>query len=123
MLRHCLIVESTPLIAHDLALTAREYGLTPIIAADDQEALDRLAANAGAQISLAFVHQKESAFAASPLCRKLEGLRVRIVLMGSTAAEGREAAHWSVLDWPFTTGHVTALLDALGLRRPGSCES
>ena len=121
MSRHCLIVESTPLIAHELALTAQEYGLTPIIAANDQEALACLAANAGAQISLAFVHQKGSAFLASPLRRELEALQVRIVLMGSTAAEGRETVHWSVLDWPFTTGHVTALLDALGLRRPEGC--
>ena len=132
MPHHCLIVEPTPLIARDLALSAQEYGLSPVIVATDGDALNWLAEytrpesagsqTSGAQLTLAFVHQGAEAFANSPLHRQLAGLQVRIVLMGSEGAAARGTASWSNLDWPFTTAHVSALLKAMGLRRPEGCD-
>lgn len=121
MPRHCLIVEAIALIAHDLALTAQEYGLSPVVVSDEAEALSWLTGNAGAVISLAFIHQSASVFSECALHRELFGKKVRVVLMGSEASNAPEAMQWPVLDWPFTTDHVTALLESLGARRLGSC--
>ncbi len=121
MPRHCLIVEPIPLIARDLALTAQEYGLPPVVVSDEAEALSWLTGNAGAMISLAFIHQSASGFSECALHRELLGKNVRVVLMGSEASNAPGAIKWPVLDWPFTTDHVRALLESLGARRPGAC--
>lgn len=120
MPHYCLIVEPIPLIGHDLALTAQEYGLTPVVVGDEAEALSWLGNDEGAATGLAFVHQSASVFSESPLNRVLLDLQVRVVLMGNEAADMREAQEWAFLDWPFTTTHVMALLDSLGARRPGT---
>lgn len=122
MPNYCLIVEPSPLVARDLALTAEEYGLTAIIVANDEAALNWLAQAEKPRLSVAFIHQGAEVFENSPLHRQLAGVRVRIVLMGGDVAQLRGAGHWWSLEWPFTTGHVSALLDRLGLRRPGECE-
>lgn len=123
MPRHCLIVESIPLIAHDLSVTAQAYGMTPVVVADEAEALSWVGDNKGAEIGLAFVHQSASMFSESLLKQALLDLQVRVVLMGNEAMDTQEAREWAVLDWPFTTTHVTALLDSLGGRPLGTCGS
>lgn len=121
MPRRCLIVEAIPLIAHDLALTAQEHGLTPIVVGNEAEALTWLDGNADAGLGLAFVHQGSATFAASRLHGALSQLQARVVLMGGDAAATHEGTAWTILDWPFTTSRVTALLESLGARRSGTC--
>lgn len=115
MPRTCLILEAVPLVAQDLALTARDsFGLEPAIAGDEDAALSLLAAAPHRQVELAFIHQDATAFADSPLHRHLQAQGARIVLLGAEVRAPQTGAGWLVLRLPFTTDHVVALVNGQG---------
>jgi hypothetical protein len=118
----CLIVEPVPLIARDLAVTAREnLGFEPLVAASAGEAL-RMMENLdpAAHLSLAFVHEKAAAFASSALRPALEARGARIILLGANPGSGWPSRDWPALVWPFSTDQVLELIETLKTCRPGS---
>jgi len=115
MPRTCLILEAVPLVAQDLALTARDsFGLEPAIAGDEDTARSLLAAAPDARVELAFIHQDAATFADSPLHRQLKAQGARIVLLGTEVRAPQDGAGWQVLRLPFTTDQLVALVKGPG---------
>lgn len=119
----CLIVEPIPLVAKDLAITAREnLGCQPICASSADEALrlvDALGANA--RLALAFVHDTASAFALSPLRQRLEAQETKIILLGPDPGSAWPRSDWPALAWPFSTGQLLSLIASLDPLRAKPC--
>ena len=125
MIPFCLILEPVPLVARDLATTAREnLGFEPLIAATEAEAL-RLLANmdASARLQLAFVNGTASNFASSALRPLLEMREANVVLLGTDAGEGGSGSAWPSLASPFSTQQVLSLVCSLErlARKPTAC--
>lgn len=112
----CLILEPMPLVARDLAATAREnLGLEPLVAATADAARAQLAAlDRSSRVSLAFVHQAPADFARDDLRAALEACGAQIVLIGPGTEGNAPDAGWPALVWPFATEHVLALIRRLG---------
>lgn len=109
---YCLIMEPMPLVAHDLATTAREdLGFEPLVAATVDEARAHLSGLAqGSTVRLAFVHHAPADFARGQLRRELEAQGAQIVLIGPGMEGAIPEAGWPALAWPFTTEHVLAAI-------------
>lgn len=115
----CLIVEPIPLVAQDLAITAREnLGCEPLLASTLPEALDLLKSlDATAPLPLAFVHENASRFEKSALRPKLEGRGTEIILLGPDPGSAWPSKGWPALVWPFSTDQVLELINSLDSRR------
>ena len=118
----CLIVEPLPLVARDLAMTLGEaLQVSTLVAPSEVEAVSAVAAlPAETPLPLAILRIAPEAFAVSPLRAAVEQRGARVVLMGGNLTEPAPDAPWpwAVLDWPFGTDQLLALLAGLGLR-PG----
>ena len=116
MTDYCLILEPIPIVAHDLATTAREdLGLETLIAATTDEACRKLSAlPQESAVRLAFVHHAPDAFARDPLRRILEAQDAQVVLIGSGTESSAPESLWPALVWPFSTDNVRALIHRLG---------
>jgi len=108
----CLILEPVPLVARDLATTAREnLGFEPLIAATEAEALRLLAdMDAAARLRLAFINDSVSSFASSALRPLLEMREANVVLLGADQSNGGSGSAWPSLGSPFSTQQVLNLV-------------
>lgn len=114
----CLIVEPLPVVAHDIATTLREtFRCATMVAASEAQAsalLSELDPNAG--LRMAVIRMAPGAFANSALRPMIEARNAAIILMGSDAVarNGTEGWPWALLEWPFGTGQLLAILESLG---------
>ena len=115
----CLILEPMPLVAHDLATTLRDRLRCPaLIATSEEQATSLLSElDPAARLRMAIIRMKPPLFADSPLRPLIEARCARVILMGSDASTMEDAKPWpwALLEWPFGTGQLLALLDSLGL--------
>jgi hypothetical protein len=115
MVPYCLILEPIPLVATDLATTAREnLACEPLIAASEAEALRLMEDLGGAALPLALVHETAPGFAASPLRRQLEQRGTKIILLGPEPDSAWPKSDWPALAWPFSTTQLLSLIASLG---------
>ncbi|MCC6001314.1 MAG: hypothetical protein JJU19_10700 [Pararhodobacter sp.] len=116
----CLILEPLPVVAQDLAVTlGEELRLSPIVALTEADALEALASLPDdTPLHLAILRCSPDVFAASPLRPRIEERRALVVLMGAEAAAPASEAQWpwAILDWPFGTQQLLALIGSLGPR-------
>ncbi len=115
MSRFCLILEPVPLIAKDLATTAREnLGFQPLLATSEAEALRLMdSLDAAKRIALAFIHDTAAHFQSSALRPILEARDTEIVLLGPDPRSDWPTGAWPALVWPFSTDQVLELVASL----------
>lgn len=115
----CLIVEPMPVVAHDLATTLNDTLRRPtLVATSEAQALDLLAGlDPESALHMAIVRMNPELFSNSPLRTMIEARHARVILMGSDPGllNGDKPWPWAVLEWPFGTGQLVALLVSLGL--------
>jgi len=115
----CLILEPMPLVAHDLATTLHDTLCRPTLVAASESQATMLLAELGPEeaLHMAIVRMSPGLFAQSPLRPLLEARNAHVILMGSEpeAMENTESWPWAMLEWPFGTGQLLALLGGLGL--------
>jgi hypothetical protein len=111
----CLILEPIPLVARDLALTAREnLGYEPLIAKSEADALRQLESlGAAERLPLAFVHKAPPELAAGALLPQLEARDAKIILLNVEPDRTAPSGLWPTLAWPFSTGQVIDLVQSL----------
>ena len=115
MSRFCLVYQSSPVIARDLAITLEDLtGCTPLIVPDmdaAEEAITTLGPEA--ELGYAFVHLGVNDYRNSLLRQMLDRLSARVVLLGHAAETEAGASDWPVLAQPFSTSQVAELLARL----------
>lgn len=125
MNRYCLIFQSSPVIARDLAMTLQDLtGCDPILVPDLGSA-ETAVADLGdeAELAYAFVHLGVSDYRKSRLQRLLDGRRARVVLLGHEAETEVARSEWPVLAQPFSTDQVADLLARVeASAASGACE-
>ncbi len=105
-----LVVVPEVLIAQDLKLTITDYDAGAQVIQATTVADAEIALTGVKALAVAFLADQPNNFANSPLARAIARRGGRVVLLGEGAKTTGPTDHWGVLQMPFSTAAVLALL-------------